>query len=82
MSEFQVSASLIRKLRPADLRAHAHADAPGARLLNRCLCSIKCVPEFRVCLMGPTKGPLYGLVKPQKVDQSSVPNIDITDRYH
>ncbi len=40
----------------ADLCAHVHTDAPEALLLNRCLCSIKCVPAFPVHLTGPTRG--------------------------
>ena len=60
---FQVSGSLIRKLLPADLRAHVRKDVPGERLLSRCLCSIKCVPEFPVRLTGPTRGPLFELVR-------------------
>ncbi len=47
----------------AYLCAHVCTDAPVALLLNRCLCSIKCVPAFPVCLTGPTRGPLLELVR-------------------
>ncbi len=32
-----------------------NTDAPEAILLNRCLCSIKCVPAFPMRLTGPAR---------------------------